>query len=68
MEIEMGVIDKIKERMDMIKIKMESNQREGIEEIILNVAKYWPLLSENDREYIQAVRYAVDERLPWNVN
>lgn len=46
---------------------MESDSREGIEEKIENVAKFWSALSEEDLEYIQAVRMAIEDNLPWPI-
>ncbi len=61
----MGVREKIKTRMDEIQELMEANNREGIEEKISNVAKFWSVLSEEDRDYLNAVRFALEEDLPW---
>jgi hypothetical protein len=62
---DMSVRDKIKERMDEIQNKMETGNREGIQEKITSVAKFWSALSEEDRDYLNAVRYAVEENKPW---
>ena len=35
--------------------------------VIDNAAKYWSVLSEEDREYVDAARYALNEQLPWKV-
>lgn len=51
--------------MDEIQELMEANNREGIEEKISNVAKFWSVLSEEDRDYLNAVRFALEEDLPW---
>ena len=61
----MGLRDKIKERMDEIQKMMESGNREGIQEKVDNVTKFWSALSEEDRDYLNAVRGAVEENLPW---
>lgn len=61
----MGIREKIKERMDEIQRMMESGNREGIQEKIDDVAKFWSALSEEDRDYINSVRVAVEENLPW---
>lgn len=61
----MGVRDKIKERMDEIQKMMETDSREGIQEKIDSVTKFWSVLSEEDRDYLNAVRYAVEENKPW---
>ena len=61
----MGIREKIKERMDEIQRTIESDNREGIQEKIDDVAKFWSALSEEDRDYINSVRVSVDENLPW---
>ena len=61
----MGLREKIKERMDEIQKMMESGNREGIQEKVDNVTKFWSALSEEDRDYLNAVRGAVEENLPW---
>ncbi len=63
----MKLKEKIKQRMDGIQEMMESGNRENIEEKIANVSKFWRVLSEEDRDYINAVRFAVENKRPWSV-
>lgn len=67
----MSVQEKIKERMDQLQEWMESNYHiehpEEVEEHIQTVSKFWSALSEEDRDYIQGARYAIEEKMEWNV-
>ena len=57
----------------MIELKnwMESNyhlkNKEEVYELTLNISKFWSVLSEEDREYIQAARYAIDKGIEWRI-
>jgi len=62
---------KIKERLDNLQMMMESNQHlhnnAEVEDLINEISKFWPGLKEEDRDYIQAARFAVEEKLEWNI-
>lgn len=66
-----GIKDKINERMDAVQEMMESNLHlenpEKVLEMIGSVSKFWSALSEEDREYIECARYAIEEKSEWNV-
>ena len=57
----------------MIELKnwMESNHhlinKEEVYELTLNISKFWSVLSEEDREYIQSARYAIDKGIEWRI-
>lgn len=57
--------------MDHLQMLMEANihltSPEKVEEHIKTVSKFWSALSEEDRDYIDGARYAIEERLEWNV-
>jgi len=67
-----SVRDKINERMDTLQSWMESNYHlespETVAAHILSVSKFWSALSEEDRDYLHACRYAIEEERPWNVD
>jgi len=62
---------KIKERMDKLQEWMESNYHlknpDKVNELILSVSKFWSVLQEEDIDYIQGAKYAIEEQLEWNV-
>jgi len=66
-----SIKEKIEIRMDHLQMLMEANihltSPEKVEEHIKTVSKFWSALSEEDREYIDGARYAIEERLEWNV-
>ena len=68
----MGLRQKIESRMMELQNWMESNHhlknKVEVYELTLNISKFWSVLSEEDREYIQAARYAIDEGIEWKVN
>jgi len=62
---------KIKERMDKLQGYMESNYHlenpKEVEELIESVTKFWSVLKEEDTDYIHGARYAIEEKMEWNV-
>jgi hypothetical protein len=67
----MSVQEKIKERMDQLQEWMEGNYHlenpDDVLDIIESVSKFWSVLSEEDRDYIHGARYAIEEKMEWNV-
>ena len=67
----MGLRQKIESRMIELKNWMESNHhlinKEEVYQLTLNISKFWSVLSEEDREYIQAARYAIDKGIEWRI-
>ena len=67
----MGLRQKIESRMIELQNWMESNHhlinKEEVYELTLNISKFWSVLSEEDREYIQAARYAIDKGIEWRI-
>jgi len=57
--------------MDILQGWMESNYHlkrpEVVEEHIRSVTKFWSVLSEEDRDYIEGARYAIEEKMEWKV-
>lgn len=67
----MSVRDKINERMDVLQAMMENNVHldspEIVEQHIRTVSKFWSVLSDEDKDYIHGARYAIEEKVEWNV-
>lgn len=62
------------ERMDELQSLMESNahmkdsdQNQRLEEVLSKLSMYFNVLTDEDREYIQACRYAIEEQMDWSV-
>ena len=62
---------KIDNRMDHLQQLMESNTHlhrpEYVYDVIESVVKFWRALEEEDKEYIEMAKYALDEKKEWNV-
>ena len=62
---------KIKSRLDHIQELMESNYHlehaDEVYDLTLEVSKFWSILSEEDREYIQVAQDAIENGISWNV-
>jgi hypothetical protein len=63
--------EKINNFMNTLQKNMENddhiNNQYAVQEVINDVSKFWPILSEEDREYIQAAQEAIDEHISWNI-
>ena len=70
----MNLLDKINQRFDALTKSLESQlhlseneaDRLLVEEQIASVAKFWSILNDGDREFINAARMAVKERVSWD--
>ena len=66
----MTIAIKIKERMDQLQKLMESNYHidnpKEAHELTTSVSKFWSVLSEEDRDYIQAAQHAIEDKIKWN--
>lgn len=67
----MSIRDKINQRMDVLQAMMEDNVHldspEIVEQHIQTVSKFWSVLSDEDKDYIHGARYAIEEKVEWNV-
>lgn len=61
--------NKISSRLDEIEDLMNSNSHlvnpDDLNEKVSNVSKFWSALSEEDRDFIQGVRWAIEEKVKW---
>ena len=57
--------------MDQLQAWMERNYHlkhsDKVYEHTLTISKFWSVLSEEDREYVQMAQMACEEKLEWNV-
>ena len=62
---------KINERMDILQNWMENNYHlkrpEVVKEHIESISKFWSVLLEEDRDYIQGCQYAIEEKYEWKI-
>ena len=70
----MNLKNKVKEGMDMLQVWMEQDydieRPEVVYEHTLSVSKFWSVLSEEDKDYIQCVQSAIDTKstISWRNN
>jgi hypothetical protein len=66
-----NIYDKINDRMNAIQHWMEGNYHlknpEVVNEVIDSVTKFWSVMSEEDKDYIQCARIAIEEQKEWNI-
>ena len=57
--------------MDVLQKMMESNihldDAERVTRQIETISKFWSVLSEEDRDYIQGCQYAIEEKYEWKI-
>ena len=65
----MNLREKIDNRMDQLQSWMESNYHlENAQEVYdhtLTISKFWSVMSEEDREYVQMAQNACEEKQVW---
>ena len=64
-----ALLKKIEKRMDMLQAQMEANVHLENENTVIatidSLTKYWPVLSEEDKDYILAAQTAIDDGMKW---
>ena len=67
----MTIRERIKVRLDELAKLLETQSHihapELVTEKIDSVAKFWSALSEEEREYVSSVRFALKEQTEWQV-
>lgn len=65
------VMDRIEDRLDALVDMMESQTHlsdpELVEAHIQTITKYWSILSDEDKDYIHASRWAIEKQSEWKV-
>ena len=60
---------KIANRLDDLERLMGEQKHlthsEHVEHVIDSVSKFWSVLNEEEKEYLQAARYALDKKAEW---
>ena len=61
--------EKINDRMNALQHWMESNYHlknpDEVYELTTQISKFWSILSEEDKDYIQVAQTAIEEQLIW---
>ena len=65
----MTLREKIKARLDHVETLMKNQAHledpEAVLETIETVSKFWSALSEDDRDFINSARYAIEDQVEW---
>lgn len=61
--------EKIESRLTDLEHWLEKNYHltnpDEVIELIESISKFWSILDEGDKEYIQSARYAVEQKKDW---
>ncbi len=61
--------ERIKNRLDALQHWMETDYHlknpDEVKDLTLSISKFWSVLSEEDREYVQYAQYVIDEKMAW---
>ncbi|MBC8310383.1 MAG: hypothetical protein H8E83_07715 [Planctomycetes bacterium] len=58
--------DRIQHRLDRLETFMKENKRDEATLLEPEISKFWSILSEEDKDFIQCVRIALEDDLDWN--
>ena len=65
----MNLREKIDNRMDQLQSWMESNYHlehaQEVYDYTLTISKFWSVMSEEDREYVQMAQNACEDKQVW---
>jgi Holliday junction resolvase RusA-like endonuclease len=57
--------DRLKELEDLLDNNIHLEDDEQVLELIQSISKFWSVLEEGDRDYIDAARYACEFKKVW---
>jgi hypothetical protein len=64
------VIDKIQSKLDHLRMSMEGqlhiDRPDYTNDLIESITKFWSVLKEDDREYVEAAKYALVNKMSWD--
>ena len=65
----MDLREKINHRLDTLQELLENNEHidkpQAAEALIHRISPFWSILSEEDRDYVQAAQHAIEDKLEW---
>lgn len=57
--------------MDQLQDWMESNYHikhpEEVDDFTYTISKFWSILTEEEKDYIHGARYAIENKMEWNI-
>ena len=57
---------RLDEEQSLLEANAHLNDTERLEELLSKLSMYFNILSDEDRDYVQAARYAIDEQVDWS--
>ena len=60
-----AIREKIEARLDELEALMKARNYAEAEELLPNIAKFASVLTEEQRDFLNAVRLAIEENLDW---
>ena len=60
-----AIRQKIEARLDELEALMKARNYAGAEELLPNITKFASVLTEEQRDFLGAVRFAIAENLDW---
>ena len=60
-----AIREKIEARLDELETLMKARNYAEAEELLPNIAKFTSVLTEEQRDFLNAVRLAIEENLDW---
>jgi hypothetical protein len=65
----MNIHNKIEQRLDALEAALKQQRHisepDRVLEIIASITKFWAALSDEDRDYVNAVKFALEEQRTW---
>ena len=58
---------RVQHRLDRLETCMKENKRDEAAALVPEISKFWSVLSEQDTEFIQCVRIALEDDIEWKV-
>jgi hypothetical protein len=63
------VMEKIELRMQKLESQMKAqdhiNDPDAVTETIMSITKYWSVMNEEDQDYVEYARHALEDETPW---
>jgi hypothetical protein len=67
-----NLLEKIETRLnhleELLKGQAHIDRPEYVNDVIISISKFWSTLKEEDRDYVQAAQYALENKVVWKTN
>ena len=66
----LSIPEKINARMNTLEMQMNTNMHLSDQRVVLStiysITKFWSVLTEEQRDYVESAQFAVEYNKPWN--